>query len=167
MTLISSLEPGDPALLELLSATLEVRRILASEAIALAAKRRTEDDIRAIAECAEAMKTKIGDPLAYARADVVFMRVVVRAARNVGLELLLNTFARFPDEQPGLVVSLYDRCAEAVALYPLLVELIRGGDADIARETVRRALERMDEAWAERHAPRKPKSDAKASRRKR
>jgi GntR family transcriptional regulator, transcriptional repressor for pyruvate dehydrogenase complex len=167
MTLIGSLKPGDPALHELVTSTLEVRRILASEAIALAAKRRTEEDIRTIAECAEAMKAKVDDPLAYARADVVFMRVVVRTARNVGLELLLNTFARFPDEQPALVVSLYDRCAEAVALYPLLVELIRNGDADIARETVRRALERMDEAWAERHAPPRARSDAKAPRRKR
>ena len=39
--------------------------------------------------------------------------MLVRAAGNVGFELVLNSFARFPDEHPELVAKLYDRRHEA------------------------------------------------------
>ena len=150
-TLVHSLAPGDPTWHELVMSTLEMRRILASEAIALAAARHDAKDIDAIVLCQAELRAKVKDPLAYARADLAFMRAVVRAARNIGLELLLNTFAKLPDENPTLVLELYDRCDEGIAVYDVVVELIRNGDADFARTAVRQALESMDAKWAERH----------------
>jgi GntR family transcriptional repressor for pyruvate dehydrogenase complex len=161
-TLVGSLGPGDAMRFELLSSILEIRRILASEAIALAAARHTEADIDAIRACQQDLVAHVSDPAAYARADIAFMRSVVRAARNLGLELLLNTFARFPDEQPGVVAALYDDCASAVAIYEFVVELIRAGDVDGARTLVRRALEEMDAQWAKRNAPVASESTAAA-----
>lgn len=152
-TLVASLGPGDKARFELLTSILEIRRILASEAIALAAARHDDDDLVAIRACQQDLVEHVNDSVAYARADIAFMRSVVHAARNIGLELLLNTFARFPDEQPGIVAALYDDNPSAVAIYEFVVELIRSRDADGARTLVRKALEEMDARWAVRNAP--------------
>jgi len=152
-TLVKGLKVADPAWHELVRSALEIRRILAAEAIALAAERHTEEDIDAIATCAQVLTEHVEDPLAFARADLAFMRVVCKAARNVGLELFLNTFARWPDDHPQLVTALYDDCASTVALYPAVIELIKAHNGEMARRLARRTLEEMDAAWAQRHPP--------------
>jgi GntR family transcriptional repressor for pyruvate dehydrogenase complex len=155
-TLISSLTPADPTWYELTASTLEIRRILASEAIALAAARHDANDIETIVACQSVLQDHVDDALAYARADMAFMRAVVRTARNVGLELLLNTFARLPDDAPRFIESLYADRRESVKVYDVVVGLIKNGDADLARTTARRALEEMDRAWVQRHSPTTP-----------
>lgn len=150
-TLVRGLKFADPAWHELVRSSLEIRRIIASEAVALAAERHTEEDLTAIATCAQVLRDHIDDPLAFARADLAFMRSVCKAARNVGLELFLNTFARWPDEHPHLVITLYDDCLAAAELYPAVIDLIRSRDGDAARTIARRALEALDAAWSRRH----------------
>jgi DNA-binding FadR family transcriptional regulator len=81
------------------------------------------------------------------------MRAVCKAARNVGLELLLNTFARWPDEHPQLVAVLYDDCASSVALCAGVIDVIRARDGEAARMIARRALEHIDAEWGRRHPP--------------
>jgi GntR family transcriptional repressor for pyruvate dehydrogenase complex len=152
-TLVKGLKFADPAWHELVRSALEIRRILAAEAVALAAERHTAEDIDAIATCAQVLREHVDDPVAFARNDLAFMRAVCKAARNVGLELLLNTFARWPDEHPQLVAVLYDDCASSVRLYPAVIDLIKAGDGEAARTIARRALEHRDAAWARRHGP--------------
>jgi GntR family transcriptional regulator, transcriptional repressor for pyruvate dehydrogenase complex len=152
-TLIGSLEPWEPTYRELLESMLELRCVLASEGIALAAARHADDDIGKMRALAAEQGPRVADPIAFARGDVAFQRAVVRAAQNVGLELLLNTFARLPEEFPELTASLYDRREESLAFYEACIELVRAGDADAARITVRRALEAIDEDWWRRNAP--------------
>ncbi|MGH7328052.1 MAG: FCD domain-containing protein, partial [Polyangiaceae bacterium] len=149
----SRIQPENPAWRELLTAILEMRRILAAEAVALAAERHTTKDLDAMAEAAAAQMALAHDPLTFARGDIVFQRAVVRATGNVGLELLLNTFARFPDEQPELVAALYEDPAESVAFYPFVMELIRAGNANEARAMVRSVLDGVDRSWRARHLP--------------
>jgi GntR family transcriptional repressor for pyruvate dehydrogenase complex len=155
-TLTKGLKLADPAWHELVRSSLELRRILASEAVALAAERHTDEDIDAIATCAQVLREHVEDPLAFARADLAFMRAVCKAARNVGLELFLNTFARWPDEHPQLVTTLYDDTAASVTLYDPVIEIIKSRDGDAARVLARKALEALDEAWARRHPPPAP-----------
>jgi len=150
----------DPAWHDLVRSALEIRRILAAEAVALAAERHTPEDLDAIATCAQVLNEHIDDPLAFARADLAFMRSVCKAARNVGLELFLNTFARWPDEHPELVAVLYDDCARAAALYPSVIDLIKARDCDAARVLARKALELADDAWSARHPPPAPSAAA-------
>jgi GntR family transcriptional repressor for pyruvate dehydrogenase complex len=152
-TLVKGLKVADPAWHELVRSALELRRILASEAVALAAERHTAEDIDAIATCAQVLREHVDDPLAFARADLAFMRAVCRAGRNVGLELFLNTFARWPDEHPRLVAVLYDDTAASVTLYEPVIDVIRLRDGEAARGIARRALEALDAAWARRHPP--------------
>jgi GntR family transcriptional repressor for pyruvate dehydrogenase complex len=150
-TLVKGLKLADSAWHDLVRSALEIRRILAAEAVALAAERHTTEDIDAIATCAQVLREHVDDPVAFARLDLAFMRAVCKAARNVGLELLLNTFARWPDEHPQLVAVLYDDCVATVALYPAVIDLIKSRDGEGARTTARRALEQMDEGWSRRH----------------
>jgi len=75
----------------------------------------------------------------------------VRAARNVGFELILNSFAHFPEEQPDLLNELYDRREESLPFYDILVELVRAGDGDAARSALRTAFNAMDQEWLSRH----------------
>jgi len=152
-TWIGCLRPEDPSWRELIVSLLEVRRIVAAEAVGLAATRRTDADIVALRSRAEEQRDRIRDPIAFARGDVAFVRAVVHAAKNVALEMLLNTFARFPDEHPELVHVLFDRCDASIGYYPILIELVVRGDGELARSVVRRELESVDEAWQQRHAP--------------
>jgi GntR family transcriptional repressor for pyruvate dehydrogenase complex len=156
--LAHALREDDPARAELLSAILEVRRVLAAEAVALAAARATPEDVATLRIIAEAQQKNLDDPVAMARGDVAFQRAVLRAARNVGLELILNSFARFPDEQPELVAQLYDVPARTLEHYPLVIGLIEAKDERAARDLVRAALEHMDRELLARHVPaRKPR----------
>jgi GntR family transcriptional repressor for pyruvate dehydrogenase complex len=143
----------DPAWHDLVRSALEIRRILAAEAVALAADRHTDQDLEAIATCAQVLTEHVDDPVAFARADLAFMRAVCKAAHNVGLELFLNTFARWPDEHPELVAVLYDDCVRAAAMYPSVIDLIKSRDSDAARVIARKVLEQVDDAWAARHPP--------------
>ncbi len=142
--LASMLSPRDEAWHELLVSILEVRRVLAAEAVALAAVRHSPYDALMMRDRAEEQRARVHDPLAIARGDVAFMRAVIRAARNVGLELILNTFARLPDEQPDLIAALYDEPKRTLDSYPLVILLIEQGDPVIARDLVRKALEEVD-----------------------
>lgn len=149
---LSSLEREEPAWLELLASLLEVRRVVVSEAVALAAERHTEEDLAVIKELASEQAKLVADPLAFARGDLAIQRAIVHAARNVGFELMLNTFSRFPEEQPELVAELYDRRQDSLPFYDALVELVRAGDGEAARRTLRAAFNAMDEEWLSRHA---------------
>lgn len=157
---MGSLDPEEPAWLELLTSMLEVRRVLATEAVALAAERHTDEDIAAMREIAAAQGTRLHDAQAYARGDLAFQRAVVRAARNIGLELILNSFARYPEEQPALVARLYDKREESVGFYGALIGLVQAGDPEGARTALRAAFTAMDEEWLGRHGHRPAAGDA-------
>lgn len=151
---MSSLERHEPAWLALLTSLLEVRRVLVSEAVALAAERHTEEDLAAIKQVAAEQAKNLHDPLAFARGDLAIQRVIVRAGGNVGFELILNSFARFPDEQPELLSELYDSREASLPFYDVLVELVRAGDGEAARTALRAAFTAMDEEWLARHGHR-------------
>lgn len=156
---MGSLDPGEPAWLELLTSLLEIRRILAAEAVALAAARHTEEDLAAMQAIAAEQASRMHDAAEFARGDLAFQRALVRAARNIGFELILNSFARFPEEQPQLVATLYDRREDSLGFYAAVVELVRRGDGAAARTTVRTALSTLDDDWLLRHGHRPTAED--------
>jgi GntR family transcriptional regulator, transcriptional repressor for pyruvate dehydrogenase complex len=155
-TLLRGMKTANRAWHELMRSALEIRRILAAEAIGLASERHTEHDLEDIAACARVLSEHADHPMAFARADLAFMRAICKAARNVGLELLLNTFARWPDEHPELVAILYDDCSRAATMYPSVIDVVKARDGDAARMIARRALEKLDEEWSRRHPPPEP-----------
>lgn len=148
---MSSLDPQEPAWFELLTSMLEIRRILAAEAVALACERRTNEDLAAMQRIADEQATRLHDPIAYARGDLAFQRAIAHAARNVGIELILNSFARFPEEQPSLVATLYDRREAGTGFYTAVIELVRAGDGNAARTAVQSVFAAIDDDWFRRH----------------
>jgi GntR family transcriptional repressor for pyruvate dehydrogenase complex len=148
---LSSLDRDEPAFLQLLASLLEIRRVLVSEGVALAAERHTEDDIAQMRAIAAEQKNNLPDPMAFARGDLALQRVIVRAARNVGLELILNSFTALPDEHPDLIAELYDRREDSLPFYDVLVELVRARDGEAARHALRTAFNAMDQEWLSRH----------------
>jgi GntR family transcriptional repressor for pyruvate dehydrogenase complex len=159
---MSSLEMEDPAWNELLASLLEVRRVLVSEAVALAAERHTEEDLDSLRTLTAKQPENLGNALEFARGDLAIQRVIVRAARNVGFELILNTFARFPEDQPELLAKLYDRQEESLPFYGMLVELVKAGDGEQARQTLRAMFNAVDQDWLQRHGY-GPKTKSKAA----
>lgn len=143
--MIALLRPSDPAWGALVRSLFEVRRVLVAEVIALAAERRDESDLEDLAVLAENQRELLDDPLAFAAGDVAFLRRLVRAARSVAFELVLNSFARFTEEEPELVVALYGAPAQAAEFYPVVLALLEAGNGDGARLAVREALEEVDD----------------------
>lgn len=123
---------------------LELRRTIAVEAVVLAARRHTQDDLIALRAAAQAQASRVHNVLAFARGDLGFARLVVRTARNLALELLLNTMARLPEEDPALVRLMYPRPRLQYQHYETVIGLIESGDGALARETMRAALEAID-----------------------
>jgi GntR family transcriptional repressor for pyruvate dehydrogenase complex len=147
---------------------LELRRILATEAVALAAVRHTPEQLEAIERFAAEQKARLGDPIAHARGEFALERLIIRATGNIALELVLNMFARFPDDHPEVVAALYDQRDDAAFFYDLILGLIRGGDPVRARDHMRRAFEIIDADWMRRHrpagsAPLAPRAEPEAS----
>jgi DNA-binding FadR family transcriptional regulator len=93
----------------------------------------------------------MSDPVAYAKGDLAFQRVLARAANNVGFELVLNSFTRFPEQLPDVVAELYDRRADSIVLYESVIELVRSGDGAAARSATLIALTAIDDDWLRRH----------------
>jgi GntR family transcriptional repressor for pyruvate dehydrogenase complex len=160
-TLLASLSPEEPAYRELLVSLLEVRTVLVAEAVALAAERHVEADLVRLRQLAAEQPSRLHDAVAFARGEIAFQRMVIRAGKNVGLELVLNTFARIPDEHPLLVARIYDRPQDSIMLYEVLIGLIASGQPESARNAVRDGLAAIDTAWLDRQglaAPKKKKS---------
>lgn len=149
--LARSLQPGEGPWEEVVRSMLELRRMLAAEGLALAAERcepRHLEEVRAImASQAE----KLTDPLAFARGEVEFQRVIARASRNVALELVLNNLARFFDEVPGLTKLLYDRCDDSMQVYPMILNILEQRASETARTVVPQFLAQSDAAWLARN----------------
>jgi len=136
---------GDPNVyITLVRDLLEVRRTIAAEVIAIAAERHTESDLIAIRAAAQAQNSRTENVVEFARGDLEFARTVVRAAKNLGLELLLNTIARFPDEDPFVATLMYPRPSLQVLHYEIVIGLIASRETAKARELMREALEKID-----------------------
>jgi GntR family transcriptional repressor for pyruvate dehydrogenase complex len=151
--LIGTLQPSDPAWFDMAVSLLELRRILATEAVALAAIRHTPEQLEVIERFAAEQTWRVDDAIAHARGEFALERLIIRATGNIALELVLNMFARFPDEHPHVVAKLYDQRENAVFFHELIIGLIRGGDPERARDHMRRAFEVIDADWMERHRP--------------
>lgn len=152
--LIAVLRQRDPyAYIAHVRDVFELRRTIATEAVALAAERHAPNDLEQLRALAEVQRARTEDVFAFARGDVEFARAVVRAGKNLALELLLNTVARFPDEDPVLTRAMYLDPVAQHAMYAPLIAVIAARDTQAARTTLRDSLDALDARslrWIER-----------------
>jgi len=117
-----------------LAHVLEVRHAIETRAAALAAERRSEDDLRALTAIMErrAAAAAAGDADGFAEADAEFHLGVVTATHN---PLLIELYAGFEDTLRA-TIHLVDETAEIADEHLAVFDAIRAQDADAAAAAV-------------------------------
>jgi DNA-binding FadR family transcriptional regulator len=138
---------GGPRAAEVLGEYLECRRILEVEAAGLAAERAADDALDRISQAFERMKltaegardNPAGEQL-YHDADVAFHRAVVRAAGNPVLGRMTEPIHRALAATFGALARPRMRFERGLPEHERVLEAIRAGDPDDAREAMRAHL---------------------------
>lgn len=129
--------------IELVESLLELRRIIAAEAVALGCQRATEQDLKLLERLATEQRLE-PDPVAFQERDIVFARVVIQAAGSTAMQLLLNTVEKIYRTHPMLTGAVPQFKEAACLGYEAVVGMLKSGRPDEARTAVRAALEQLD-----------------------
>ena len=140
---------GSTEELKVIRGLLELRRGVASEAVALACERADEEQIEELGQLAELQASET-DRSEYIRRDVEFTRRVARAADNLPMELLYNEILRASRSRPMVDQLRFEDLALVSPTYQWTVDLIRQGDPDQARIAMKQMLELVDDAALDR-----------------
>lgn len=130
---------------ELIESFLELRRVLAAEAIAMACQRCSKERLERLAELAE-LQGREDDPDAFEKRDLEFARELVRAAESPAMELLLNTVERLYRSHPALIEAMRAQREPVARSYEAIVAAVAGGTDDGVRRAVRGLLAPIDAA---------------------
>jgi GntR family transcriptional regulator, transcriptional repressor for pyruvate dehydrogenase complex len=120
----------------------EVREALEVQAARLAAGRRTEADIQALAACLAERERVRGDDPSFVEADLAFHRSVVAAAHNPLLAEMFDSFSAVLRE--ALIVIRSDQAVQSAvadAAHARLAAAIEAGDADAAAQATHDQLD--------------------------
>jgi GntR family transcriptional repressor for pyruvate dehydrogenase complex len=133
---------GDEALLDEL---VETRRVLETAVAALAAQRRTEADLRALAAALAGMERATADAEDYTRRDIVFHDAILAAAHNRLLCEALRPVAGALQEGRFIAVRRAGVVARSLSSHRKIEAAIRAQDAERAREAMRRHISEFEE----------------------
>jgi GntR family transcriptional repressor for pyruvate dehydrogenase complex len=115
----------------------EVRSVLEGETAAFAAERRTDEDVRAIAETIEAMAASLDSADSYIDADLQFHIAIARASGN---RIALHMMHAIRDVLRRWLLTLYSIPGgpqSSVAHHRRILEAIVAQDPEAARERMR------------------------------
>jgi GntR family transcriptional repressor for pyruvate dehydrogenase complex len=132
-----TLRLGRTSVAEMMGVRLHIEPIVAG----LAAERRTPEDIENLEKGIENMpKAKSGDK--YVAWNVDFHRIVAKASHNAMYELIVNILM---DMTLELILSIKPakRVIHDTTSHPAIVEMIKQGDAEGAKEVFREHLEEI------------------------
>lgn len=132
----------------LLPEILELRRTLAVKAAVKACVKGTEEDLDELAELANRL-SGCDDLEQLFTMDMAFSRKLVRAAKSVTLELLLNSVSALLSRRPDIAEAIFHDREDVRASYAIIVELIRSRDAQVVGELFRAGLELRDQRTLE------------------
>jgi GntR family transcriptional repressor for pyruvate dehydrogenase complex len=138
-----------PGGLDVFASLLELRRAVAIEAVGLAAERATTEELRAMRDHVAMQEKLIGDVHAFMVADLAFARMVVRATKNLGFELLFNTVERSIEQMPGVELAFSMHAPNTVRIYRRILDRLEARDAERVRRTAARLLSRLDRTTLE------------------
>jgi GntR family transcriptional regulator, transcriptional repressor for pyruvate dehydrogenase complex len=121
----------------------EARRILEVPAAALAAQRRTADDLADMTRALELMTSEIAAGEVGARGDAAFHAAVTAAAHNPALRDLMLRIDDDVVETRSESLSQQGRPPRSLDDHRRIAAAIASGDADAAAEAMRRHLDRV------------------------
>ena len=107
----------------------------------------------------------LSDAHAFMVADLAFARMIVRATNNLAFELLFNTVVRTVEGNPGIEMAFFANAKVTLAVYRRLLDRMESRDADRARATASRLLDRMDRSTIAALAPFLPAAPTKGNKR--
>lgn len=117
----------------------EVRSIIEPAAVALAAARRTDEDVAAMRDALEAMLAPDASPAAIIQADLAFHRGLLVATHNdllQSMELVIQTALRTRDE----LVHQSEGIEHSAPAHRAVLDAVEAGDAEAARSAMERLL---------------------------
>ncbi len=123
---------------------LELRRMVLAEAVARASDRATFEDVADLDEIAQKQSQSDLEPAAFREGDLAFFDRILQTSASLPLRFVFHGLADWLRARPALHDQLLDDRSRAVAGYQAILNLVRGGDADLARKAVRGAFERTD-----------------------
>jgi GntR family transcriptional regulator, transcriptional repressor for pyruvate dehydrogenase complex len=139
LALLLSLEEGN------LRELYELRRMLEGEAAALAAARRSDDDLEAMAAAVEDMAQGLDDRDAYASADVRFHVAVAAATGNRVALHAMHAIRELLERALEQVYGIPGSATCSLEQHREILGAIRAGDAEEARGRMRRHLTRVEQ----------------------
>ncbi len=119
-----------------LSSFLEVRAVMDGEMTALAAARRTPEDVAALRRQLGLLEASLRDAPRYGRLVHDLGALFARAAKNPLIEMLAAYNARVVSELEGAFAATRPASREHLDGLRLVVDLVEAGDADGARSLV-------------------------------
>jgi GntR family transcriptional repressor for pyruvate dehydrogenase complex len=122
----------DPAVI---AALFEARRLLLSEAAALAAQRRTGEQAARIGELAKAVAVAADDTVALL-ADWAFMAAVIEAAGNLVFQLIMNSVRELYLPNAAAFTAVVSDRRKTARHYEAGAAAIAAGDPAAAREAI-------------------------------
>jgi GntR family transcriptional repressor for pyruvate dehydrogenase complex len=115
----------------------EVRRVLEVEIAGLAAERRTEEDLHRLEGILHDARAGLEDRDGFARYDVAFHAALARAAHNDLFVLLLESLSDVMMQVRFLGFETPGAPGRALKHHRAVLEQVRNGDAEGAREAMR------------------------------
>jgi len=125
-----------PPLLELH----EARSLLEVELAGRAAERRTREDLSVLGEALRALERGMADRVSWPEANVRFHQAIARAAHNRVLERLMDTLHRGMRTSIRQTQRVVGDLKPAYKVHEDVFKAIRKGDAEEAREAMRRHM---------------------------
>ncbi|MDX6527058.1 MAG: GntR family transcriptional regulator, transcriptional repressor for pyruvate dehydrogenase complex [Gaiellales bacterium] len=139
LALLLSLEEGN------LRELYELRRMLEGEAAALAAARRSDEDLASMAAAVEDMAQGLDDRDAYASADVRFHVAVAAATGNRVALHAMHAIRELLERALEQVYGIPGSATRSLEQHREILGAIRAGDAEEARGRMRRHLTRVEQ----------------------
>lgn len=118
----------------------EIRRILEVEIAALAAQRRTPQDLERMEEILREASEIKGDRNCFAECDVAFHAALARATHNELFSVLLDSVVDIMLKVREMGFSVPGTPARAFGYHQAILEQIKAGDPDRARQAMREHL---------------------------
>lgn len=118
----------------------DVREILEPEIAAMAAKRATSDQITDMAEAVEAMDKALHNPEAFIEADLDFHLALAKATHNTLIPILIDSLVDLLREHRERAASVTGGIERSQPYHKQILAAVKNGDADLARDTMRRHL---------------------------
>jgi GntR family transcriptional repressor for pyruvate dehydrogenase complex len=128
-----------------LSELYELRRMLEGEAAALAATRRSDDDLEAMATAVEEMAKGLDDRDAYASADVRFHVAVAAATGNRVALHAMHAIRDLLERALEQVYGIPGSAARSLEQHRQILGAIQAGEAEEARGRMRTHLTRVEQ----------------------